>query len=155
MTDASNVTGLLQELSQGHRDALDRLIPIVYDELRKIAHGKLRDERSGHTLNTTALVHEAYLKLVDVQQVEWQDRTHFYATAAQLMRRILIDYARARQRDKRGGKTSVVDPGLRVAGAAPRRGGHHRERRVSTRGAALPARVGPPASDRRVSRHAG
>ena len=78
-------------------------MPIVYGELRRIAHAQLRGERPGHTLNTTALVHEAYLKLTNLRQVEWRDRAHFFAMAARLMRRILIDYARARKRDKRGG----------------------------------------------------
>jgi RNA polymerase sigma-70 factor (ECF subfamily) len=103
MHERPDITGLLHELSQGRRDALDRLMPIVYDELRRIAHGQLRGERPGHTLNTTSLVHEAYLKLVNVRQVEWRDRAHFFAMAARLMRRILIDYARAKKREKRGG----------------------------------------------------
>ena len=76
---------------------------MVYDELREIAHRQLRNERSGHTLSTTALVHEAYLRLVNVNQVQWKDRAHFVAVAARVMRRILVDYARARSRDKRGG----------------------------------------------------
>lgn len=103
MEERADITGLLRELSQGRPGVLDRLIPIVYDKLRRIAHGQLRGERPDHTLNTTALVNEAYLKLVNVRQVEWRDRAHFFAVAARLMRRILIDYARARQREKRGG----------------------------------------------------
>lgn len=99
---APNISQLLHELAQGRRDALDRLIPLVYDELKRIARGQLRDERPGHTLNTTGLVHETYLRLVDIHQVQWQDRAHFYAVAARVMRRILIDHARARGRDKRG-----------------------------------------------------
>jgi RNA polymerase sigma factor (TIGR02999 family) len=99
----AHVSDLLRELSRGQPDALDRLIPIVYDELRRIAHGQLRGEHSGHTLNTTALVHETYLRLVQIDRVEWQDRAHFFAVAARLMRRVLIDYARTRNRDKRGG----------------------------------------------------
>ena len=98
-----NATDLLLELSEGRPGALDRLIPVVYDELRHIAHGQLRGERPGHTLTTTALVHETYLRLVKIEQVEWRDRAHFFAVAARVMRRVLIDYARARQRDKRGG----------------------------------------------------
>jgi len=97
------ITELLRGLSRGRRDALDHLMPIVYDQLRRIAHGQLRSERAGHTLNTTALVHEAYLRLVDIREVEWRDRAHFFAMSARLMRRILIDYARARTREKRGG----------------------------------------------------
>src|SRR5256885_2766308 len=108
MDERADITGLLRELSQGHREALDRLMPIVYDELRRIAHGQLRDERPGHTLNTTALVHEAYFKLVDVRRMEWRDRAHFFAMAARLMRRILIDYARGKRRDKRGGDAGQV-----------------------------------------------
>ena len=103
-----SITQLLHELSRGQPDALDRLLPVVYDELRRIAHGQLRGERAGHTLNTTALVHEAYLKLADLREMDWQDRAHFFAVAARLMRRILIDYARARQRDKRGGGMAPV-----------------------------------------------
>lgn len=104
MADAGpDVSGLLHELSEGKPGALDQLIPAVYDQLRRIAHGQLRGERPGHTLNTTALVHETYLRLVNVDQVAWRDRAHFYAVAARLMRRILIDYARGRKRTKRGG----------------------------------------------------
>ncbi|MDH4046002.1 MAG: ECF-type sigma factor, partial [Gemmatimonadota bacterium] len=98
-----DITGLLRDLSQGRREALDRLVPVVYDELRRIAHGQLRREDAGHTLNTTALVHEAYLKLVDLRAVQWQDRMHFFAVAARVMRQVLIDYARGRKRGKRGG----------------------------------------------------
>jgi len=103
MSEKPEINRLVREVSQGRRDALDQLVPIVYDELRRIAHGQLRRERSGHTLNTTALVHEAYLRLLNVHQVQWLDRAHFFATAARVMRRVLIDYARARQRQKRGG----------------------------------------------------
>ena len=103
MEERDDITGLLRELSQGRAEVLDRLMPIVYDKLRRIAHAQLRGERPEHTLNTTALVNEAYLKLVNVRQVQWRDRAHFFAMAARLMRRILIDYARARQREKRGG----------------------------------------------------
>jgi RNA polymerase sigma factor (TIGR02999 family) len=103
-----DITQLLQQLSQGRSDALDRLLPVVYDELRRIAHGQLRGERAGHTLNTTALVHEAYLKLAGLHEMDWQNRAHFFAVAARLMRRILIDYARARQRDKRGGGQAPI-----------------------------------------------
>src|SRR5256886_12405123 len=98
-----DITQLLRDMSRGQRDALDRLIPMVYDELREIAHRQLRNERSGHTLSTTALVHEAYLRLVNVNQVQWKDRAHFVAVAARVMRRILVDYARVISRDKRGG----------------------------------------------------
>lgn len=108
MSDPPHTTQLLRELSQGRRDALDDLIPVVYEELRRIAHTQLRRERPGHTLSTTAVVHEAYLRLVDIEAVEWQDRAHFFAMASRVMRRILIDYARARKRDKRGGDAVQV-----------------------------------------------
>src|SRR2546430_2694151 len=110
MDERADITGLLRELSQGHHEALDRLMPIVYDELRRIAHGQLRDERPGHTLSTTALVHEAYFKLVDVRRMEWRDRAHFFAMAARLMRRILIDYARGERRGKGGGGAGEGPP---------------------------------------------
>jgi len=103
VAEGRNVSQLLRELSQGEPGALDRLIPVVYDELRRLAHGQLQGERSGHTLSTTALVHETYLRLVQIDRVEWRDRSHFFAVAARVMRRVLIDYARARQREKRGG----------------------------------------------------
>ena len=108
MTSPSDVTLLLSELSGGRRQALDELMPIVYDELRTIAHLHLRDERTGHTLNTTALVHEAYVKLVDVTRIEWKGRAHFFAMASRAMRRILIDSARARKRMKRGGGVDAL-----------------------------------------------
>jgi RNA polymerase sigma factor (TIGR02999 family) len=102
------VSDLLRALSRGEPGALDRLVPIVYDQLRRLAHGQLRGEHPGHTLNTTALVHETYLRLVQIDRVEWQDRAHFFAVAARVMRRVLIDYARARNRDKRGGAATHV-----------------------------------------------
>ncbi|HEU5261525.1 MAG TPA: sigma-70 family RNA polymerase sigma factor [Gemmatimonadales bacterium] len=108
MNEAPNVSELLRDLSQGKPGALDRLIPVVYGELRRIAHGQLQGERTGHTLTTTALVHETYLRLVKIEQVEWHDRAHFFAVAARVMRRVLIDYARARRRDKRGGDAVQV-----------------------------------------------
>jgi RNA polymerase sigma factor (TIGR02999 family) len=104
----SEITQLLVQLSQGKREALDELVPIVYDQLRAVAHRHLVAERSGHTLNTTALVHETYLKLINVRQVQWRDRAHFFAMAGRLMRRVLIDYARAKKRDKRGGDLCAV-----------------------------------------------
>jgi len=102
------VTRLLHRLREDDADVLDRLMPLVYDELREMAHHKLRFERADHTLNTTALVHEAYLKLVDQRQANWQSRTHFFAIAARVMRRILVDYARRRQAQKRGGQRTRV-----------------------------------------------
>ena len=100
---ASAVTRLLLEWSDGDGQALTRLIPLVYDELRRIAGQYLRRERAGHTLQPTAVVHEAYLKLVGQRRVRWQNRAHFFAVAAQLIRRILVDHARARAAAKRGG----------------------------------------------------
>jgi len=95
---------MLQEWSNsGNREALDRLMPVVYDELRRQAGRYLKHERQGHTLQTTALVHEAYVRLIDQAGVQWQNRAHFYAIAAEMMRRILVDHARKRGAAKRGG----------------------------------------------------
>jgi len=106
------ITGLLLAWRAGDAGALDRLFPLVYDQLRRIAHQHLGRERPGHTLDTTALVHEAYLKLVDQTRVEWADRSHFFAVASQAMRRILVDYARRYRSEKRGGaprRVSLTD----------------------------------------------
>ena len=104
MSEASeNVTQLLVDWSSGSKQALDRLVPIVYDELRRQAARYLKRDRVGHTLQTTALIHEAYLRLVDQKNVHWQNRAHFFGIAAQLMRQILVDHARTRKRAKRGG----------------------------------------------------
>jgi len=108
MATGPNISQLLHELSAGNREALDQLVPLVYDQLRHIAHGQMRGERTGHTLNTTGLVHETYLRLVKIDQVQWRDRAHFFAVSARVMRRILIDAARARKRDKRGGDAIQV-----------------------------------------------
>ena len=97
-----DVTVLLTALTKGNQEAASKLIPLVYNELRRLAGNYMRRERSDHTLQATALVHEAYLKLVE-QQVDWQGRAHFFGVAAQMMRRILIDHARGHLRDKRGG----------------------------------------------------
>lgn len=98
----AEVTQLLQQWSLGQQDALDRLLPTIYDELRRLAAAYLRRERRDHTLQATALVHEAFLKLVDQREVHWQNRAHFFGIAAQMMRRILIDHARAHGASKRG-----------------------------------------------------
>ncbi|MCA9309650.1 MAG: sigma-70 family RNA polymerase sigma factor [Phycisphaerales bacterium] len=98
------VTQILHDLSGGEGDAANRLLPLVYDELRALAAGYLRHERSDHTLQPTALVHEAYLRMVDQTSVTWQNRSHFFGIAAQAIRRILVDHARARHALKRGGK---------------------------------------------------
>ena len=105
---SEDVTGWLLAWSQGEEDALRKLIPVVYQELRRRAHHYMRRERDGHTLQTTALVHEVYERLIDTPRVDWQDRTHFYAVCARLMRRILVDYARSRQFRKRGGDARRV-----------------------------------------------
>jgi RNA polymerase sigma factor (TIGR02999 family) len=100
---SQEVTVLLAKWGQGDREALDALTPLVYNELRKLAKSYLRRERVGHTLEGTALVHEAYLRLIDQREVEWRNRNHFFALAAELIRRILVDHARARIAAKRGG----------------------------------------------------
>ncbi len=103
MDEPRGTTELLAELSDGGRSAVDVLMPRVYDELHDLAHRQLRKERGDHTLNTTALVHEAYLKLVDQDASSWENRAHFLAIAALSMRRILINYAHKRNAEKRGG----------------------------------------------------
>lgn len=103
-----DVTRLLMEWRGGDRSALDRLVPLVYGELRRIARRCLRNERNGHTLQTTGLVHEAYLRLVRSSGVQWRDRAHFFALSAQLMRRVLVDEARRRAFRKRGGDLTRV-----------------------------------------------
>ena len=101
--DSHHVTELLREWTSGNSAAMDELLPYIYDELRRRAARYLRRERINHTLQTTALVHEAYLKLVDQKAVQWKDRGHFFAVAAQAMRRILVDHAKHKNRAKRGG----------------------------------------------------
>ena len=105
MADKSphEVTGLLLAWGEGDRTALDRLIPLVHDELQRMAHRYMSGEREGHTLQTTALINEAYLRLVDSGRMHWQNRAHFFAVSAEVMRRILVDFARARHYQKRGG----------------------------------------------------
>jgi len=103
-----SITQMLQEWSEGNAQALDELMPLVYDELHRQASRYLRRERRDHTLQTTALIHEAYLKLIDQRDVRWESRTHFFAIAAQAMRRILVDYARAKHRGKRGGDDATI-----------------------------------------------
>ena len=103
VASSSEVTHLLQARGQGNKEALELLTPIVYQELHRIARRYMARERSDHTLQTTALVNEAYLRLVDVRQVDWQDRAHFFAVCARAMRRILVDHARSRNYQKRGG----------------------------------------------------
>ena len=106
--NADDLTGLLIEWGQGDKAALDRLTPLVYDEIRRIAHRYVQREREGETLQTTALVNEAYLRLAGSANVQWQNRSHFFAVTAQVMRRILIDHARRRQYVKHGGDVQRV-----------------------------------------------
>ena len=108
MPPADDITGLLLDLQAGQRQVMDQLLPLVYDELRRIAHHHRAKQGAGQTLNSTALVHEAYLKLVDQTRIPWQDRVHFYAVAARAMRFILIDYARQQSARKRGGDHAKV-----------------------------------------------
>lgn len=104
------ITQILEELRKGERSSLNDLLPLVYDELRRLAKSYLSRERSNHTLQPTALVHEAYLRLLGQKELEWQNRAHFFGIAARLMREILIEYARGRNRQKRGGefKTQIA-----------------------------------------------
>ena len=102
------VTQLLKAWGNGEQEALDQLIPLVYNELHRLAHRYMERERDGHTLQSTALVHEAYERLIKFQEVSWQNRAHFFAVSAQLMRRILVDYARSRRYSKRGGEWRQV-----------------------------------------------
>ena len=114
------MTGLLRAWRDGDQAALEALMPLVHDELRRIARRCLNGERANHSVQTTELVNEAFLRLVDVQQVDWQSRTHFLALSARLMRRVLVDYARARGADKRGGgAVHVTLDDATVGGAAP------------------------------------
>ncbi len=108
VTTSSEIARLLDDLTTGNQSVVDALLPLVYDELRAIAHRQMQRERPDHTLDTTALVHEAYLNLVRNERLDWQGRAHFLSMAAIAMRRILVDYARRRARDKRGGGLAIV-----------------------------------------------
>ena len=108
------ISQLLTHWSEGDKAALDKLIPLVYAELRRLAHHYMRGEQAGQILQTSALVNEAYLRLVDYRKMRWQDRAHFFAVAAQLMRRILVEHARKRRAAKRGGETVHIS----LSGAA-------------------------------------
>jgi RNA polymerase sigma factor (TIGR02999 family) len=107
----ANVTLLLQKWQDGHPEALDALIPLVYEELRRVAHAHLRHERSDHTLQTAALVNEAYLRLLGMHPPQWQSRTHFFSVAGRLMRHILVDYARRHRAEKRGAGACTLSLG--------------------------------------------
>jgi RNA polymerase sigma-70 factor (ECF subfamily) len=106
---AEQMTRLLVDWSNGDKSALDKLMPVVHNELRRLARRYMNRERKGHTLQTTALVNEVYLKLIDQRNVTWQNRAHFFAVAAKLMRRILVDYARSRQYAKREGDRHKIE----------------------------------------------
>lgn len=118
MVGSNNVTQLLLDWNGGDKTALEKLLPMIYQELHLLASRYLRRERPNHTIQTTALVHEAYLRLIDQKQVQWQNRAHFFAIAAQMMRRILINYARDQHAEKRGGY-KTVKVGLNEAIALP------------------------------------
>lgn len=118
---AGEVTRLLRKWSSGDRDALETLLPLVYAELRRLAGAYLRSERAGHTLQPTALVHEAYLKLVGGAAVDWKDRAHFFGVAARAMRQVLVDHARARATGKRGLGQVFVGLHAAAGAAAPAR----------------------------------
>jgi RNA polymerase sigma-70 factor, ECF subfamily len=106
---ANQITQLLQSWNQGDQSTIEKLVPLVYDELHRLAQRYMSDERPGHTLQTTALVNEAYLRLVDSAHADWESRTHFFAVCAQVMRRVLVDWARSSQALKRGGDVCVLD----------------------------------------------
>lgn len=116
---SQDVTALLLAWRQGDEHALESLVPLVYRELRRLAHHQLKNERSGHLLQTTALIHEAYLRLLGASQVPWNDRTHFFAVAARVMRRVLVEEARERAALKRGGGTWVQPLDETMAAASP------------------------------------
>ena len=118
--DPSAITQLLIAWSDGRREALDDLVPLVYDDLRRLAAGYMLGESPGHSLQPTALVHEAYVRLIDQRQVKWRNRAHFFGVAASMMRRLLIDHARARRADKRGGGVEKITlDGAEVAAEGP------------------------------------
>ncbi|QOY90609.1 sigma-70 family RNA polymerase sigma factor [Paludibaculum fermentans] len=118
--DSEAVTRLLRQWQSGEANALEELTPLVYHELRRIASGFLRREREGHTLQPTALLHEAYLRLVDQREKDWKSRAHFYGVAAHLMRLILVDYARSKARLKRGGEVQRVEWNEAISSSAER-----------------------------------
>ena len=116
------ITQLLIAWGEGRREALEDLMPLVYDDLRRVAVGYMRHEAAGHALQPTALVHEAYVRLIDQKQVKWRNRAHFFGVAAGMMRRILVDYARRRRADKRGGeweRVTLAEHEVAAPAAAP------------------------------------
>jgi RNA polymerase sigma factor (TIGR02999 family) len=134
MPAGHDLTGLLDDWSRGDRGALDRLLPLVYAELRRVAARQLRHERAGHTLQPSALVHEAYLRLVEQRNGDWQNRAHFFGVAAGVMRRILVDHARRQNAQKRGGGVQRVplEQIADVAGQSPVLALDHALRRLQT-----------------------
>ena len=108
-TTSAEITRLLKAWGRGDKEALDRLTPLVYEELRRLARNYMRKEQRGHSLQATALVNEAFIRLVDARAIDWQDRAHFFAVSARMMRRVLVDAARARGSAKRGGDAERVD----------------------------------------------
>ena len=106
--EPQEITQMLLELTDGNEEVVNQILPHIYDELRRLASSYLRRERSNHTLQPTALVHEAYMKLIDQSRVKWQNRAHFFGIAAQVMRRILMDHARKHTAEKRGGDAEVL-----------------------------------------------
>ena len=119
-TSQQEITELLQACSNGERDAYDRLIPLVYDDLRAIAHNRLSLERPDHTLNTTGIVHDAYINLVDQAKATWRDRGHFFAVSSKVIRNLLIDHARGRKAAKRGGGAIHLPLEEQLKGDEPR-----------------------------------
>jgi RNA polymerase sigma-70 factor (ECF subfamily) len=119
ISDQGEISTLLRAWTGGDQVALDKLTPIVYDELRRIARRYMKNERADHTLQTTALVNEAYLRLVDCEGMKWQDRAHFYAVSAQLMRRILVDHARRRNLKRGGAVPHIALEDAATVGGAP------------------------------------
>jgi RNA polymerase sigma factor (TIGR02999 family) len=118
--EAGEITELLRAWRSGDDEALGRVMPMVYERLRRIAHAHMRGEHTGHPLQTTALVHEVYLRLTNAAEIEWRDRTHFYAVCAQMMRRILLDIARERRAAKRGGGALHIELGAHEGVAEPK-----------------------------------
>jgi RNA polymerase sigma factor (TIGR02999 family) len=119
MKSTGEVTKLLNEMSSGDETSPDKLLEIVYDDLRRLAGAYMQNERSDHTLQATALVHEAYMRLVDWKNVSWQNRAHFFSVAAEVMRKVLIDHARARQAKKRSGHKLVLDEAISLPAQQP------------------------------------
>src|ERR1041384_6977530 len=108
MSSTNEITQVLDAVRTGDSSAPEKLLPLVYDELRRLAHGYMQNERANHTLQATALVHEAYIQLIDWKNVSWQNRAHFFAAAAQMMRKILVDHAREKKALKRGGGVRTI-----------------------------------------------